>query len=72
MLLDNIVFEGLHFRWVLVLKFEYWDLIDHEKFPHLVTEQLMHQRIDTTIRTIELEPWIWLKGVEKARLLNLL
>lgn len=43
---DDIVFEGLHLGWVLVLKFEDWDLVNHEKFPHLVTEKLMYQRIE--------------------------
>jgi len=35
---DDIVFEGPHLGRVPVLKFEYWDLADHEKFPHLATE----------------------------------
>lgn len=38
---DNIVFEGPHLGQVPILKFEYWDLADHEKFLNLVTEQLM-------------------------------
>jgi len=37
LLLDNIVFEGVHLGRVPMLKFEYWDLADHEKFPHLAT-----------------------------------
>lgn len=36
--LDDIVFEGLHLGQVPVLNFEYWDLADHEKFPHLATK----------------------------------
>jgi len=69
---DDIVFEGPHLWQVHVLKFKDWDLTDHEKFPHLVTEYLMCQLIDTTAGTIELVPWTWLKGVEKVGLLNLL
>ena len=41
LLLDDNVFEGLHLGRVPVLKFEDWDLEEHEKFPHLATEQLM-------------------------------
>lgn len=59
-------------RQVLVLKFEVWDLADHEKFPHLATTQLIHQNLDALAGMIELEPCKWLRGVEKARLLNLL
>jgi len=44
MLPDDIIFEGVHLGWVLVLKFEDWDLTDHLKFPHLVTTQLMCQK----------------------------
>ena len=46
--------------------------MDHEKLSCLATEQLMCHRIDATAGMIELEPRKWLKGVEKARLLNLL
>ena len=38
---NDIVFEGAHLGWVPVLKFKDWDLADHEKFPHLMTAQLM-------------------------------
>ena len=38
---NDIVFEGPHLGWVLVLKFEYWDLADSEKFSRLETENLM-------------------------------
>ena len=34
---DDIIFEGAHVGQVPMLKFEGWDLPDHEKFPHLVT-----------------------------------
>lgn len=34
---NDIIFEGMHLGQVPNLKFEYWDLTDHEKFPHLET-----------------------------------
>lgn len=58
--------------WVPVLKFEDWDLVHHEKFPHLVTAKLMHQMIDASAGMIELELYKCLKGVEKVGLLKLL
>ena len=51
---------------------EDWDLADHENFTHLATEQLMRRIIDTTTGMTALEPRKWLKGVDKAILLNLL
>ena len=41
LLLDDILFEGMHLGQVPALKFQDWDLADHEKFPHLKTAQLM-------------------------------
>lgn len=58
--------------WIPLLKLEYWDLADHEKFLHLVTEQLMCHFFYTTIGMTAFESWKWLKGVEKAGLINLL
>lgn len=34
---DDIIFKGVHSGQVPVLKFQDWDLVDHEKFPHLAT-----------------------------------
>lgn len=47
-------------------------MADHEKFPHLAIEQLMHHTIDTTIGMTALVLRKWLRGVDKAGLLNLL
>jgi len=69
---NDIVFEGAHLGRVPMLNFKDWDLANHEKFPHLVTAQLMHQKEDTLVGIIELEPCKWPRGVEKARFLNLL
>ena len=41
LLLDDIVFEGTHLGRVPTMKFEDWDLTDHEKFPHHETRNLM-------------------------------
>ena len=38
---NGIVFEGTHLRRMPTMKFEYWDLADCEKFPHLETVNLM-------------------------------
>ena len=54
------------------LKFEDWDLADHEKFPHLETLHLMKNKWNTVVGVIELEPRKWLHRVEKVGLLNLL
>ena len=69
---DEITFDGSCLARVLILKLEDWDLVDHEKFPHLATEHLMHRIIDTNLVMTTLEPWRWLKGVEKVGLFNLL
>ena len=55
-----------------MLNFEDWDLMDHEKFPRLMTTQLMHQKKDALTGIIELEQCKWLRRVEKVGLLNLL
>ena len=41
LLLEGIIFEGMHLGRVPRLKFQDWDLADHKKFPHLETAQLM-------------------------------
>jgi len=69
---DEIVFEGPCLGQVPLLKLEDLDLADHEKFPHLVTKQLMRRIIDTTTGMTTLELWRWLRGVDKAGLLNML
>ena len=46
--------------------------MDHKKFPHLATAQLMCQKKDMPTTVIELEPLKWLRCVEKAGLVNLL
>ena len=67
---SGIVFEGMHLGRVPTMKFEYWDLADHENFPHLDIGNLMKQNTTGVVTT--LESLKWLRGVEKARLLNLL
>lgn len=69
---DDIILKGAHLGRVPSLKFEDWDLADHEKLPHLATTHLMKPKKHTATGVIELEPRKWLCGVEKAGLLNLL
>lgn len=40
---DRIVFEGSRLSHISIMKFEDWDLVDSEKFPHLDMESLMKQ-----------------------------
>lgn len=69
---DDIIFKGVHLGRVPVLKFEDCNLVDHKKFPHLETTQLMHQKKDAPTRITKFEPRKWLRGVEREGLLNLL
>ena len=62
----------MHLGWVPSIKFEDWDPVDHEKFPHLETRKLMKPKQNTAGGVTELELRKWLCGVEKAGLLNLL
>jgi len=41
LLLDNITFEDLRLPWISHLRLEDLDLVDHEQFPHLVTNTFM-------------------------------
>lgn len=68
---DDIIFEGAHLGWLPSLKFEDWDLVGHNKFPHLVTAKLMKPKKHTVMEVIELELRKWLHGVKMAGLLNL-
>lgn len=68
----KIIFEGPRLARVSLLKLNDSDLTNHEKFSHLETEQQMHYIIDTTTEMTALELLRWLRGVDKAGLLNLL
>jgi len=57
---------------VPLLKMEDWDLGDHEKFPHLATENYMNHVYYTDSSITELETVEWTRGVENSILLNLL
>lgn len=41
LLLDGIMFEGTHLGHMPSMKFKDWDRVDHKKFPHLETGNLM-------------------------------
>ena len=51
---NGIVFEGLHLGHVPTIKFEYWDLVYSEKFPHLEMESLMKQSKEGPVTTLKL------------------
>lgn len=70
LLLNGIVFEGMHVGRVPTMKFKDWDLAIREKFPHLETKNIMNQNIAGVVTMLELRKW--LHSVEKAGLLNLL
>ena len=54
---NDIRFEGLSMACISSIKFEDWYLVDNDKFPKLIKDNLFPQK--------------WLPGVEKAGLLNL-
>lgn len=72
LLLENITFEGPHFVWILHLKLEDWDLVDHELFTHLDTNTYMKRVFykESGVTVLELVEWI--RRVNKLGLLNLL
>jgi len=37
----SIMFEGMQLGHMLTMKFEYWDLADRKRFPHLQTRNLI-------------------------------
>lgn len=65
---NGILFEGSVLGCVPTMKFEDWDLVDNEKFPHLETSQLMKQSKEGVVTA--LQPRKWLHGVEEAGLLR--
>lgn len=67
---DGITFEGPLLGRMPTLKFEDWDHMDSENFPHIETTNLMKQSMEGP--TIMLVMQKWLHSVEKVRLLHLL
>lgn len=57
---------------ILVLKMEYEDIINHERFPHFSTHKYMTKIYYEETRVTQLEPMKWLRGVKQARLLHML
>lgn len=55
LLLDDIIFKGMHLGRMPTLKFEDLDLTDHKKFPHIDTTQLMRPKQNTLAGVIKLE-----------------
>lgn len=54
------------------LELEDWELVDAEQFPHLETNTFMTCVFSKYSGVIALEPRKWIRGVEKAGLLNML
>lgn len=69
---DNITFEGPRLARIPHLKLEHWDLVDHEKFPHLATENYMKRVFYKESGVTALELVEWIRGVDQSGLLNLL
>jgi hypothetical protein len=69
---ENITFEGPRLARIPHLKLEDWDLGDTERFPHLATDNFMKRVFYKESGVTALEPVKWIRGVEKAGLLNLL
>lgn len=53
-----VVFEGSALGHVPTIKFEYWNLVDSEKFPHLETENLTKQSMEGLGTTLESQKWL--------------
>ncbi len=50
---DGIMFEGSTLGRIHTMKFEYWDLMDSENFPHLETENLMKRSKEGSVIVLE-------------------
>jgi len=72
LLLEKVPFEGTQLGCIPTLKMEDWDLVDHEKFPHLVTNKYSAKIYYENIIVTRLETMKWVTGVEKFELLNML
>lgn len=69
---ESITFEGMYLAQIPHLKIEHWDLADHERFPHLTTENYMKRFYYKELGVIVLELVEWIHEVNQSGLLNLL
>jgi len=72
LLLNKITFKGPRLAYIPHIKLEGWDLAYTKRFPHLATDQFMRCVFYKDIGVTMLEIRKWIKGVDKARLLNML
>jgi len=72
LLSENITFEGPCLAWILHLKLKYWDLVDHEQFPHLAIDTFMKRVFYKESGVIALEMVEWICWVNQSGLLNFL
>lgn len=68
----QVEFEGTTLAHIPMLKMEDWDLADHERFPHLVTNKYMTKCYYEETGVTLLEPMKWVRGVGQAGLLHML
>lgn len=69
---ENITFQGSRLVCIPHLKLEYWDLGDIEWFPQLAIDTFVKQFFYKEFGVTMLELVEWIRGVNKAGLLNLL
>lgn len=53
-----VLVENSVIGYVVTMKFEDWDLVDIVKFPHLATDELMDQKIEGTVTTLQPKEWL--------------
>lgn len=70
LLLEQVPFEGLWLARIPLLKIEDWNLGDHARFPHLVTDKNMRRVYyeKSCVTALEIEEWV--HGVKHLGLLN--
>lgn len=69
---SEVHFEGTLLARISMLKMEYLDLTDQDKFPHLATNQYMTHMYYEDKWVTKLEPVKWVCGVQLAGLLHML
>lgn len=64
LMLEQVTFKGPRLAYILLLKMEDWDLVDHETFPHLATHKYTMNIYYYEARVIYLEPMQWVHDIE--------
>lgn len=66
LLQDQVTFEGPKLAHMPMLKLEDWDIVDQEKFPHMVTHQYMTKIYYDDAGVTKLESTKWICSVEQS------